>query len=120
MKPESGRVVPSRKAMRAVEKLLDHMLKHPEAFPDFVVVLPFDPRFLSSVFTEERLRLWAELRRTMPRSITEVAERLDRNVSRVRQDLLLLEQAGLAKLQKRGTKVEATSDALHIMIPSPA
>lgn len=111
---------PSRRAMEAVDRLTSDMIRHPEKYPDFVVVLPWDPAFLSSVFTEERLRLWAELRRTQPRSITEMAERLDRNVSRVRQDLLLLEKAGLAKLEKKGRTVEATSDVLHIMIPCPA
>lgn len=49
-----------------------------------------------------------------------MAERLERNVSRVRQDLLVLERAGLAKLEKKGTTVHAASDVLHIMIPSPA
>ena len=120
MKGRPKRVVPSRKSMKAVERILLEMDRSPDAFPDFVVVLPFDPPFLSSVFTEERLRLWAELRRATPKSITDVAEKLDRNVSRVRQDLLILEGAGLAKLRKRGRTVEATSDALHILIPSPA
>ena len=112
--------VPNKQAMAAVDKLLEQMVDHPGAYPDFVVVLPWDPKFLSSIFTEERLRLWAELRRSKPKSITEMAERLDRNVSRVRQDLLLLERAGLARLEKKGTTVQATSDVLHIMIPSPA
>lgn len=113
-------VAANKRPMAAVEKLLTEMMDHPEAFPDFVVILPWDPKFLSSIFTEERLRLWAELRRSKPKSITEMAERLDRNVSRVRQDLLLLERAGLAKMEKKGTTVQATSDVLHIMIPSPA
>lgn len=112
--------IPSRKAVKAVDRLLSKMFRNPEAYPDFVVILPFDPPFLSSVFTEERLRLWAELRRTKPKSITEMAQRLNRNVSRVRQDLLVLERAGLAKLEKKGIMVEATSDVLHILIPSPA
>ena len=114
------RILPDKRAMKAVDRLLSEMIKDPESYPDFVVILPWDPAFLSSIFTEERLRLWAELRRSKPKSITEMAERLDRNVSRVRQDLLLLEKAGLAKLEKKGTTVQATSDVLHIMIPSPA
>lgn len=117
---KKNRIAPSKKAMKAVNRLLSEMIRHPEAYPDFVVVLPFDPPFLSSLFTEERLRLWAELRRSKPKSITEMAQRLDRNVSRVRQDLLLLEKAGIVKLEKKGITVAASSEVLHIMIPSPA
>lgn len=120
MTPKKPHAKPHRKAMEAVDRLTSEMIQHPEKYPDFVVVLPWDPALLSSIFTEERLRLWAELRRTRPKSITEMAERLDRNVSRVRQDLLILERAGLAKLEKKGTTVHATSDVLDILIPSPA
>jgi len=99
---------------------LKYELTHPNETPDFAVILPFDPKVLSSIFTEERLRLWAELKRSKPTTITDVADRLHRNVSRVRQDLLILEAAGLAKLEKKGRNVVPASDVLHIMIAAPA
>ncbi len=103
----------------AVMRMLEHDLAHPDTAPEFAIVLPFDPKLLSSIFTEERLKLWAELKRSKPATITDVAERLHRNVSRVRQDLLVLEAAGLAKLEKKGRVVVPTSDVLHIMIAVP-
>lgn len=109
----------SQSQIRGLQKILEHDLAHPGEGPDFAVVLPFDPKLLSSIFTEERLRLWAELKRSKPNTITEVAQRLQRNVSRVRQDLLILEKMRLAKLEKNGRQVRPTSDVLHIMIPAP-
>lgn len=116
---------------RARKKAADHALKvgfdivrrtlqNPDAYPDFMVILPFDPELLSRVFTPERLRLWAELHRSRPRSLTELASRLDRNISRVRQDVLILEGVHLAKTHKKGNQVQVVAEAPYILVASPA
>lgn len=119
------RLTPAKKraADRALElgfRVVQETIKNPDAYPDFMVILPFDPELLSRIFTPERLRLWAELHRSKPRSLTELANRLERNVSRVRQDVLILEGAHLAKTQKRGNQVSVVAEAPHILIASPA
>lgn len=98
---------------------LEKTLEQPHAYPDFMVILPYDPKLLSRIFTEERLRLWAELHRSKSRSLTQLAKRLNRNVSRVRQDVLILEDAHLATLTKVGTEVRAIARAPHIVIAPP-
>lgn len=119
------------KLTRAQKKAADHALEvgfdfvrkaieNPDAYPDFLVVLPFNPELLSRVFTRERLRVWAELQRSKPKSLTELAQRLQRNVSRVRQDVMLLESVQLARTEKRGNQVRAVAQAPYIMIASPA
>lgn len=111
-----------RAADRAIEvgfDLVERTIKNPGAYPDFMVVLPFDPEFLSRIFTKERLRLWAELYRTRPRSLTTLAKQVHRNVSRVRQDVLILERANLARTEKRGNEVRAWAQAPHIVIATP-
>lgn len=112
-----------RAANRAIEtgfRIVQQAIKNPDAYPDFMVILPFDPVLLSRVFTPERLRLWAELHRSKPRSLTELAGRLDRNVSRVRQDVLILQGVHLAKTEKKGNQVRVLAEAPHILIASPA
>ena len=113
----------SRKEMQQRLKsafaFLEKTLEQPDVYPEFMVILPYDPKLLSRIFTEQRLRLWAELHRSKSRSLTRLAERLDRNVSRVRQDLLILENAHLATLTKVGTEVRAVAQAPHIVIAPP-
>lgn len=112
-----------RAADRAIEvgfEAVRRTIKNPDAFPDFMVVLPFDPDLLSRVFTPERLRIWAELRRSRPKTLTALAHRLGRNVSRVRQDVLVLERARLARTEKKGNRVRAFAEAPNILIAGPA
>jgi predicted transcriptional regulator len=111
-----------RAAKRAIEVGFDWVqraIKDPEAYPDFMVVLPFNPKMLSRIFTKERLRLWAELHRSRPKSLTQLAHKLGRNVSRVRQDVLVLEDAHLARTEKKGNRVRALAEAPNIVIALP-
>lgn len=112
-----------KNANRAIEVGFDWVqraIKHPEAYPDFMVILPFNPKMLSRLFTQERLRLWAELHRSRPKSLTQLAQRLGRNVSRVRQDVLILEGAHLARTEKKGNQVRAVAEAPNIVIAAPS
>jgi DNA-binding transcriptional ArsR family regulator len=111
-----------REAAAALEQgfaWVERAIKNPEAYPDFVVILPFDPAMLARIFTEERLRLWAELSRSRPDSLTELADRLGRNVSRVRQDLLILQDAHLVRTERKGNRVTAFAQAPSIIIAPP-
>ena len=111
-----------RAADRALEVGFDWVeraIKHPEAYPDFMVLLPFNPKMLSRIFTEERMRVWAELHRSRPKSLTQLASRLGRNISRVRQDVMILENAHLARTEKKGNQVRAVAEAPNILIAVP-
>ena len=107
-------------ATRVFDSLIQQALKDVDNAPEFAIVLPFDPEILSQIFTRERLRLWWELYRSKPRSLTELAGRLDRNVSRVRQDVLLLERYHMVQTEKRGNEVRAWTRAPQIIIAPPA
>jgi predicted transcriptional regulator len=108
-----------QRRMKAAFAVLEKTLQREDDYLDFMVILPYDPKMLSRIFTEERLRLWAELHRSKSRSLTQLAKRLGRNVSRVRQDVLILESAHMATLTKVGTQVRAVAQAPHIMIAPP-
>jgi predicted transcriptional regulator len=94
-------------------------IKDPDAFPDELLILPFDPDRLAAIFTRERMRLWGELHRERPESLTALATRLGRNVSRVRQDVMILEDAHLARTVRHGNQVRIVAQAPNIVISSP-
>ena len=99
--------------------LVRDVLKHPEAYPDEIVLLPFDPERLSALFTPERLRIWKELSTKAPPSITELAHRLGRDVSRVRQDILLLQGARLVETRRNGRRLEVFARAKNVVVAGP-
>lgn len=103
----------------AISLIVKDLLDHPDAYPEEVVLLPFDPERLSAIFTPERLRIWKELSRTRPKSITELARRLDRDVSRVRQDLLVLQGARLVEARRKGVRVQVFSKAKNVIVAGP-
>jgi predicted transcriptional regulator len=94
-------------------------MKDPDSFPKRMIVLPFDPEFLSSIFTPERLRLWRLLHRSKTMSITQLAVKLERDVSRVRQDLLILQRSHLVKMARKGNTIQVSPTADHIIVASP-
>lgn len=100
--------------------VIEDLMEHPEKYPEEIVLLPFDPRRLSSLFTPERLRLWRELRRSRPASISELARRLGRDVSRVRQDVLVLQGARLVESRRVGTRVRVYSRVRNVLVAGPA
>lgn len=118
-RPTKAQIEAGNEALRVGFEWVERTIKHPDAFPDFMVILPFNPEFLSRVFTKERMRLWAELQRSRPKTLTELAGRLGRNVSRVRQDVLVLTGARLASITKVGNQVRAVAEAPNILIAGP-
>jgi predicted transcriptional regulator len=117
---------PSRKQHRAIrqvfktgDRLLKEAMRDQEGTPEDVVVVPFDPERLAKIFTLQRLRLLGELHRSRPRSLTELARRLDRNVSRVRHDVELLEAAHLAVTVRHGNRVAARASWAHFVVAPP-
>lgn len=107
------------RAIRAGFDIVERAIRNPDAYPEFMVIVPFDPEMLPRIFTRQRMRVWAELYRTRPQSLTQLAGRLGRNVSRVRQDVMVLENARLARTQKKGNRVRAFAQASGILIAPP-
>src|SRR5881396_3002888 len=90
---------------------VERVMEHPERYPDEAILFLMDPSEIASVVTKERLRILKELSERGYPSF------LDRDVSRVRKDLLALERLGLVTLTKSGNRIRARLAATGIYIP---
>jgi predicted transcriptional regulator len=66
--------------------------------------LDFDDQDLFHVFTEKRLEMVREIRDMRPSSIRELAERLQRDIKNVYEDLCLLEKSNVIGFETSGRK----------------
>ena len=66
--------------------------------------LDFDDQDFFQVFTEKRLEMMREIRDLRPSSIRELAERLQRDIKNVHDDLCLLEKSNLIGFEITGRK----------------
>ena len=96
---------------------VERVMEHPERYPDEAILFLMDPSEIASVVTKERLRILKELPERGYPSFLDLARSLDRDVSRVRKDLLALERLGLVTLTKSGNRIRARLAATGIYIP---
>lgn len=96
---------------------VERVMEHPERYPDEAILFLMDPSEIASVVTKERLRILKELSDRGYPSFLDLARSLDRDVSRVRKDLLVLERLGLVTLTKSGNRIRARPAATGIYIP---
>lgn len=105
------------KRFKRASQFLDQVLEDPDSFPDRAVVFLWSDEELGSLFTRERLKLLRKVKERAYNSITELAYELERDVSVVSKDLRLLEEYGLIRMEKHGTRVKIYSDKEGIYIP---
>jgi len=96
---------------------VERVMEHPERYPDEAILFLMDPSEIASVVTKERLRILKELSERGYPSFLDLARSLDRDVSRVRKDLLAFERLGLVTLTKSGNRIRARLAATGIYIP---
>lgn len=70
------------------------------------ILIQYDPKIHSKMFTERVSELLEVLSRESFFSVSELAERLDRDTANVYRDLKLLESLGLVMLIRRGRQVK--------------
>lgn len=98
-------------------EFIERVAKHPERFPDEAVLFLTDPSDVASAITKERLRILRELGARDHPSLVSLARALERDVSRVRKDLVVLERLDLVGFSKSGNRVHARTTATGIYIP---
>jgi predicted transcriptional regulator len=94
-----------------MEKELEDFMKKLERFigkaPFHIersVFLDFDDQDFFQVFTEKRLEMLREIREIRPSSIRELAERLQRDIKNVYEDLCLLEKSNVIGFETTGRR----------------
>ena len=109
-----------KQRIQAAMDFTEEVIANPDAFPEKMVVIPYDPELLSSIFTPERLKIWRLVHKREADSITQLAKKLGRDVSRVRQDLLILERVNLVGMERNSSRVRVWPTATHIVIAAPS
>ena len=93
------------------------MIEDPGSYPDDFLALPLDPDEISGLLTPERMRILRHLRdRKAVYSVSELAEVLGRDVSRVSRDLKELSEWGLVELTRNGKAKEVRRTARVIVL----
>jgi predicted transcriptional regulator len=90
--------------------------ENPDAVPPKTVVFTWSEEEMAQVFTKERLKLFRKIQEKPYPSIKTLAKELERDESRVRKDLRILESYGLVELRKRGRQIEIKSEVQAIYI----
>src|SRR2546430_778670 len=77
-----------RRRIDTAFEFLGRVAEHPDRFPDEAVLFLMDPGEIASALTKERLRILRELEARAYPSLTALALRLGRDVSRLRKDMM--------------------------------
>src|SRR2546423_9982949 len=107
-----------RRRIDTAFEFLGRVADYPDRFPDEAVLFLMDPGEIASALTKERLRILRELEARAYPSLTALAQRLGRDVSRLRKDVMSLERLGLVAFSKSGNRLLARPTATGIYIPS--
>ncbi len=106
-----------RRRIDTAFEFLGRVAEHSDRFPDEAVLFLMDPGEIASALTKERLRILRELEARAYPSLTALALRLGRDVSRLRKDMMALERLGLVAFSKSGNRLLARPTATGIYIP---
>jgi predicted transcriptional regulator len=85
-------------------KKLERFMGNDPFITERSMFLDFDDQDLFHVFTEKRLEMVREIRDLRPGSIRELADRLQRDIKNVYEDLCLLEKSNVIGFETSGRK----------------
>jgi predicted transcriptional regulator len=114
-KTDSPRNAQMRESIDRAFRHIREMVEHPDKWPNESVLLT--PEQASEIFTKERARMMRALQEHQTiDSVSELADLLDRDVTRVSRDLNLLVSAGLARVERDGKAKRIRAQARPILI----
>ncbi len=92
-------------------------IKNPDKFPDDVLLLSLSKEELTKLFTKKRIELIEAMKREGPRTMSELARFLERELSAIDRDLNALEDIGLVRLEKNGREVTCSIEKEILILP---
>ena len=98
-------------------QVIHDAIKNPDKYGNDSIVLLLDDEDIAALFTKERLRLIRLIRERSFSSISELARKVRRDVSRVKKDLGLLEKHGIVHLTRDKNCVTVHTMTKGIYIP---
>ncbi|MFC1733943.1 hypothetical protein ACFL6I_26880 [candidate division KSB1 bacterium] len=104
------------KRWKAIKGYLDMVWKKPSEYPEGVL-LSFDDKEITSIFTKERTRIINILKSSKPMTMTQLAKKLKRKLPAVERDLKILQDMAIVELNKKGRTVYPTIEKKILIIP---
>lgn len=95
-------------------------VRHPELFPDKVVIVSLTQEQKNSILTKSRIELIRAINRRNPKTVNELAEIVQRNPAAVSRDLAVLENYGILELIKVGRSRRPVIEKDMLMMPLKA
>ncbi|MBI5061270.1 MAG: hypothetical protein HZB67_03070 [Candidatus Aenigmarchaeota archaeon] len=90
----------------AIKLFLDKVIKNPEEYPNKALIFVWPPEEISTIFSKEKLRLIDIITKRKPKTISNLAKLVDREISAVDRDLKLLEKYDIVRLERKGRTVK--------------
>lgn len=97
---------------------LESLLKEIESYPEGALILHEGDDFLPRVFGRQCTRLRQELKRSPAASVSQLAQRLDRDRTSVQKDVAFLEALGLVVRERIGRDVSVALVDRPILVRS--
>ena len=92
-------------------------IRHPEKTPDDVLLLSLSKDELTQLFTRKRIELIETIKKNEPKTMSELAGLLKRELSAIERDLKILEGLGLVRLEKKGREVTPLIEKEILVLP---
>lgn len=106
-----------------IVRFLDEVWRNPKDTPDSGVLLSLQDREISKLFTKKRIELMNTISYGRLESVSELSEKVGRQLSAVERDLKILNDFGIVELEKKGRIVKPVIKAnvliLPILLPAP-
>lgn len=101
-------------------EMVKEAARHPELFPDKVVIVSLAQEQKDSILTKSRIELIKAINRRNPKTVNELAAIVQRNPAAVSRDLAVLENYGILELVKAGRQRQPVIEKDMLMIPLKA
>ena len=108
---------PEEKANRLTRALLRAMVEYPEITPNKILVMTMKKETLKNIFTPSRIEVIETIKSQKPKSVGELAKRLDRPVESVSRDLKILENYGILEFIQAGKQKTPTIEKEMLIMP---
>lgn len=107
----------NEKALQQFGDAVEDVFEDPDAYPDKVTYLALSEEEKEQLLTPKRIQLLKKIRNSDGLSVSELAEKVDRDTAAVSRDLKTLSHHDIIDLDRSGHRKEATVVATHIVIP---
>ena len=92
-------------------------VKNPNKIPDDVILLSLDKEEITEIFTKKRLELISVIKKEKPQTMSELANKVKRELPSVERDLKILESYGIVELEKTGREVRPLVEKEMLVLP---